>query len=101
MCVKPSSSLLHDAELTEIGSCEAGGCNALETGAAPFACYSFRKFRIWADAPHVLLLDYLIEEQNRLQDQGHSAEAETLTQPIIAISDLLEAIRIREAQVYG
>lgn len=86
-----------DEAATGVGSCSDGGCNAIETGAAPLACYSCRKFRAWADAPHADLLDMLIAQQERLRSLGHDAIAETTTSTIIAISDLLERIRLERA----
>lgn len=88
--------ILLDKEMTGVGSCQVGGCNAVAAGVAPIACYTCRKFRAWADAPHEALLETLLSEQERLLAEGHAEVAETRTLTIVAISDLLEAIRLRE-----
>jgi len=92
---------IHDKYLSGVGSCHVGGCNAIESGAAPFACYTCRKFRAWANAPHIQLLDLLDREYRQLIASGHQTVAQTKIQTIVAISDLLEAIRQRRGMVDG
>jgi len=96
----PGAKIL-DRDMNGVGSCGVGGCNALEAGAAPFACYTCRKFRAWADAPHLQLLDHLEMEYRRLARDGHQAVADTKIQTIVAISDLLEAIQKHRGVVDG
>lgn len=93
--ISEQHSHIYSEDMNEVGSCASGGCDAIDAGVAPFACYSCRKFNAWADAPHEDLLNMLIEEQALLNEQGHGAVAETKTQTIVAITDLLEAIRQR------
>lgn len=88
-------------EATGVGSCGIGGCNAIEAGVAPLACYTCRKFRAWSDAPHADLLEILMDEVDRLRADGHAAVAETRMPTIIAIGDLLERIRQNEEQPHG
>jgi integrase len=90
--VETPESILRGKDLTGVGSCEAGGCGAISAGVAPIACYTCRKFRAWADAPHENILAALIKQQRDLNAAGHSEVAETKTATIVAITDLLEAI---------
>lgn len=89
-------SVVRGRDLTGVGSCTDGGCGAIAAGVAPLACYECRKFRAWADAPHEYILGQLIAEQHDLIEAGHPDVAETKTSTIVAITDLLEAIRVRE-----
>ncbi|MER2510408.1 MAG: hypothetical protein ABTQ27_16885 [Amaricoccus sp.] len=91
-------AILLNREMAGVGSCQIGGCNAVEAGVAPVACYTCRKFRAWADAPHEALLEALLTDQERLLAEGHAEVAETRTATIVAISDLLEAIKLREGK---
>lgn len=90
-----SKTSLFDPEMNQVGSCTSGGCSAIDTGLAPFACYTCRRFNAWAEAPHQEILDFLITQQQDLLEANHSQVAETKTQTIIAIYDLLEAIRLK------
>lgn len=89
-------SVLLNKEMTAVGSCQVGGCNAVEAGVAPIACYTCRKFRAWADAPHDVLLEELLAHQTRLLKEGHAEVAETKTPTIVAIVDLLAAIKLQD-----
>ena len=84
---------LYNDDFEGVGSCSSGGCNAVEAGVAPQACYVCRKFNAWSDGPHEELLKRTIHEQQKLLDEGHAEVAETKTNIIIAITDLIEAIR--------
>lgn len=90
-----------DAHASGVGSCQIGGCNAIEAGVAPLACYTCRKFRAWADAPHADLLEMLMEDVERLRVEGHVTVADTRLPTIIAIGDLLERIRQEGEQEDG
>lgn len=95
-------AVLYDRELNSVGSCAVGGCNAIEAGVAPIACYTCRKFRAWEDAPHAVLLDALEQEREALITQGHHAVADTKSSTIIAIADLMQAIHERKkARAHG
>lgn len=99
---KDADSVLLDRRMTSVGSCEVGGCHAIEAGVAPVACYTCRKFRAWEEAPHAVLLDELEQERETLVKQGHHAVAQTKTPSIIAISDLMQAIHERKAaRIHG
>ena len=49
----------------DVGSC---GSNSFCTDYAPVACYLCPKFRPWRDAPHHLVLQWLIEEREKLSN---------------------------------
>lgn len=91
-------AVLRDKDMTGMGSCGTGGCEAIDAGVAPVACYTCRKFRAWADAPHENILAALLEQQRGLNEAGHAEVAETKTATIVAISDLLEAINGMETE---
>ena len=48
----------------DVGSC---GSNAFCQDYAPIACYLCPKFRPWANSPHHLVLEWLMEERERLK----------------------------------
>lgn len=48
----------------EVGSC---GSSSFCQDYAPIACYLCPKFRPWAHAPHHLILEWLVEERERLK----------------------------------
>ena len=48
----------------DVGSC---GTNSFCQDYAPIACYLCPKFRPWAHAPHHLILEWLVEERERLK----------------------------------
>lgn len=48
----------------EVGSC---GSSSFCQDYAPIACYLCPKFRPWAHAPHHLILEWLVEERDRLK----------------------------------
>jgi hypothetical protein len=98
---KQSNTALLDDTATAVGSCGIGGCSAIEAGVAPMACYTCRKFRLWSDAPHLQLLEQLIDAQERHRNEGHDILAETTTATMIAITDLLERIRIDREKENG
>ncbi|EGR7966465.1 site-specific integrase [Vibrio aestuarianus subsp. francensis] len=49
----------------DVGSC---GTSSFCQDYAPIACYLCPKFRPWAHAPHYLVLQWLLEERERLKD---------------------------------
>lgn len=88
---------LMNEQFEAVGSCRSGGCEAVDAGVAPIACYTCRKFNAWEDGPHAEILSLLLAEQKGLADSGHSAVAETKTSTILAICNLLDAIQARKA----
>lgn len=96
--VIPKSDCKHQFDLmndqfVSVGACSANGCNAVEAGVAPIACYTCRKFNAWEDGPHEAILERLLVEQKTLNESGHPEIAETKAATIIAVSNLLAAIQ--------
>nr|WP_321979784.1 site-specific integrase [uncultured Cohaesibacter sp.] len=84
-------------KLSNVGSCGSNGCSAVDCGVAPLACYTCRNFNAWEEGPHQEILDTLLEEQINRRKDNHAELAETTTNTIIAINDLIERIKqIRE-----
>jgi len=57
---------------------------------APVACYTCRKYQAWLDAPHETVLEFLLEERQRLLKRGASPEitqANDLT--ILAVKEVI------------
>ena len=86
-------------KLSNVGSCGSNGCSAVDCGVAPLACYTCRNFNAWEEGPHQEILDTLLEEQINRRKDNHAELAETTTNTIIAINDLIERIKqIRETR---
>ncbi|HCE1949276.1 TPA: site-specific integrase [Vibrio parahaemolyticus] len=62
----------------EVGSC---GSSSFCQDYAPIACYLCPKFRPWAHAPHHLILEWLVEERDRLKVDANG------DMQIVAIND--------------
>lgn len=50
----------------DLGICGSGPCGLF----APISCYTCAKFQPWKNGPHREVLDWLVEERERKQDQG-------------------------------
>jgi len=90
------NAVLRDRSMTGVGSCQIGGCGAITSGVAPVACYTCRKFRAWKNAPHEAILASLRDQQQTLHEAGHAEVADTKTATIVAVEDLIEAIKKQE-----
>lgn len=66
--------------------------------AAPIACYTCTNFEPWADGPHEAVLEYLIEERDRLTARGDMRIAAINDRTILAVA---EVVRLCEAQHGG
>ncbi len=64
-------------------NCEVGSCGSSSfcQDYAPIACYLCPKFRPWAHAPHHLILEWLVEERERLKVDANG------DMQIVAIND--------------
>ncbi|WP_024594441.1 MULTISPECIES: site-specific integrase [unclassified Pseudoalteromonas] len=76
----------------DIGSC---GTNAFCQDYAPIACYLCPKFKPWANAPHHLVLEWLVEERERLKkDAGGDMQIVTINdRAILAVCQVIEKCR--------
>lgn len=71
-----------------VGSC---GTNAFCRDYAPIACYLCKKFMPWHDAPHYLILRYLVEERDRIiKETGDLAIAAINDRAIIAVIQVIK-----------
>lgn len=76
----------------DVGSC---GTNAFCQENAPVACYLCEKFRPWRDAPHELVLDWLMEERKRLRsvisdEKGRNPLVNINDRAIIAVCQVIK-----------
>ncbi|MGB2741237.1 MAG: site-specific integrase [Cognaticolwellia sp.] len=84
----PSASRIRTEDSQHnVGSC---GTNAFCRDYAPVACYLCKKFMPWQDAPHHLILKYLVDERDRINnDTGDLAIAAINDRAIIAVSQVI------------
>ncbi|MFT4803098.1 MAG: integrase [Psychroserpens sp.] len=77
-----------EGEQDNIGSC---GTNAFCRDHAPVACYLCKKFMPWQDAPHHLVLRYLVEERDRIvRETGDLVIAAINDRAIIAVTQVIQ-----------
>ncbi len=71
-----------------VGSC---GTSAFCKDYAPIACYLCPKFRPWQDAPHHLVLKYLVDERDRVSEEtGDLAIASINDRAIVAVTQVIK-----------
>lgn len=78
---------------TENGNANVGSCgtSAFCRDYAPVACYLCNKFMPWQDAPHHLVLNYLLEERERInKETGDLAIAAINDRAIIAVTQVIK-----------
>jgi hypothetical protein len=81
----------------DVGSC---GTSAFCTDYAPVACYLCRKFRPWAEAPHYLVLEWLIDERDRLiKESGDMTIVAVNDRAIIAVKQVMDKCQEFNANV--
>ncbi|HCV01578.1 MAG TPA: site-specific integrase [Pseudoalteromonas sp.] len=72
----------------DVGSC---GSSSFCTDYAPVACYLCPKFRPWRDAPHHLVLSWLIEERERLSNTLDDAKVAAINDSaILAVAQVIK-----------
>lgn len=76
----------------DVGSC---GTNSFCQDYAPIACYLCPKFRPWADAPHHLILEWLVEERERLKlDTNNDMQIVSINdRAILAVCQVIQLCR--------
>jgi hypothetical protein len=74
-------------ENDSVGTCGSFGfCSAL----APIACYTCNKFQPWQEAPHKSILEWLVEERERiLEVTGDKTMAAINDRSIIAVTQVI------------
>ena len=79
----------HEKEC-DVGSC---GSNAFCQDYAPVACYLCPKFRPWADAPHHLILEWLLEERERLKSNTADMRIASINdRAILAVCQVIKLV---------
>lgn len=78
----------HDSK-ANVGSCgTCSDCNQFK----PIACYVCPKFMPWRDAPHHLILNWLIDERERINNLTEDIEIAAINdRAIIAVSQVINA----------
>ncbi|MGS0534484.1 hypothetical protein [Pseudoalteromonas sp. SaAl2] len=72
----------------DVGSC---GSSSFCTDYAPVACYLCPKFRPWRDAPHHLVLKWLIEERERFSNTINDAKVVSINDSaILAVAQVIK-----------
>ena len=75
----------------DVGSC---GSNSFCQDYAPVACYLCPKFRPWVNAPHHLILKFLMEERERLKPITNDMQVVAINdRAIIAVCQVIKAIK--------
>jgi len=83
-------------------SCDVGSCgsNSFCTDYAPVACYLCPKFRPWRDAPHHLVLQWLIEERERLANSINDFKVVSINDSaILAVAQVINLCEEEKANV--
>lgn len=84
-----------DPSMKPMGNCgKHGFCGFL----APVACYTCVNFQPWLDGPHEAVLNYLIDERDRLAAQTDLRIASVNDRTIVAVA---EVVRLCEARRSG
>ncbi|MFA0714619.1 site-specific integrase [Vibrio splendidus] len=76
----------------DVGSC---GSSSFCQDYAPIACYLCPKFRPWANAPHHLILEWLVEERERLKSvtNGDMQIVSINDRAILAVCQVIQLCR--------
>ncbi|MCP4989094.1 MAG: site-specific integrase [Colwellia sp.] len=83
-------------------SCDVGSCgsNSFCNDYAPVACYLCPKFRPWRDAPHHLVLQWLIEEREKLAKSINDFKVVSINDSaILAVAQVINLCEKEKANV--
>ncbi|MBV4369014.1 site-specific integrase [Erwinia phyllosphaerae] len=72
---------------------KSGQCASCKscTACVPIPCYTCMHFRPWIEGPHEKLLEYLLNERNRIQDTlADPVTTQILDRTIIAVSEVIK-----------
>lgn len=85
---------------SNLGSC--GTCSSCHQF-APVACYVCPKFKPWRDAPHEVILKWLLDERERIKVETNDLEIATINdRVIIAVNQVIESCAKLKAEAeYG
>ncbi|OOZ39823.1 hypothetical protein BOW53_10210 [Solemya pervernicosa gill symbiont] len=83
-----------------VGSC---GTNAMCRDYAPVACYTCPKFKAWRDAPHHLILKWLLDERERIVEETNDLEIAAINdRAIYAVTQVMKRCdELRGDAAYG
>jgi len=71
-----------------VGSC---GTNTMCHDYAPVACYTCPKFKAWRDAPHHLILKWLLDERERIVEETNDLEIAAINdRAIYAVTQVMK-----------
>jgi hypothetical protein len=74
---------------SNLGSC--GTCSDCHQY-APIACYVCPKFMPWRDAPHEVILNWLIDERQRVKEETNDIEIAAINdRAIIAVKQVIDS----------
>jgi integrase len=80
-----------DPLMKPMGNCDNNGFCGLS---APIACYQCRGFRPWLDGPHGAVLDYLINERERLLVSSDLRVASICDRTILAVAEVVRQCQL-------
>lgn len=83
-----------DETFKPMGNC---GRNAICEFAAPLACYTCKSFQPWLKGPHEKVLNFLIEERNRLLASSDAQIATINDRTILAVAEVVQLCARMEA----
>lgn len=83
-----------------VGSC---GTEAMCHDYAPVACYTCTKFKAWRDAPHYLVLKWLMDERDRILEETNDLEIAAINdRSIYAVTQVMKRCdALKEDAAYG
>jgi len=83
----------HDISLATCG--EHGYCSEY----APVACYTCSLFQPWTDAPHEVVLNFLLTERDRIAEVTNDARVTTAQdRSILAVMEVIKKCDIRKQE---
>jgi hypothetical protein len=84
---------VHNVNLATCG--EQGYC----TDYAPIACYTCGLFQPWVDAPHEIILEYLVNERKRIADITHDERVTSVQdRTILAVIEVIKKCEARKEE---
>jgi len=83
-----------------VGSC---GTSSMCHDYAPVACYTCPKFKAWRDAPHHIILKWLLDERKRIIEQTNDLEIAAINdRAIYAVTQVIKRCeQMKEEDAYG
>ncbi len=92
----PDSAIIDTPEqnsFQEVGACAAGGCSALETDSAPFACFTCDRFKLSVDAPLEDLLQLVLRRYEVARSHNDKEVMSSVARHVQSIAAALRQVR--------